>query len=69
MFDEARINDEDYSVYCDGRFGNVRGQYNLASAFRGRLEDLSLEIRGKVGIDGAYDQFGDFIAQCTRCLG
>ena len=52
LLDEARIDDEDDAGNCDTRLGDVRGQDDLASAFRCRLKDLRLLLGRERGVDG-----------------
>jgi len=69
LLDETWINDKYNAVDGNRRLRDIRREHNLSCAFRGRFEYFGLHVTWQVGVDGANNQLGYFVAQgpCSFC--
>ena len=69
MLDETGINDKYNAVDCNRRLRDIRREHDLSGAFRSRFEYLGLHVTWQVGVYGADNQLGYFVAQgpCSFC--
>jgi hypothetical protein len=69
LLDETWINDKYNTIDCYRRLCDIRREHDLSCAFRGRFEYLGLHITWQIGVYGADNQLGYFVAQgpCSFC--
>lgn len=68
LFTEARVDNVDNIVYCEGRLRNVGRQDDFPRIGRGGEEDFRLHIRGQVRIDGKNDELSDLRAEPSHTI-